>query len=51
MALRGKLIVLGKLIDPATILKEFGSESDDIELLAVIEEELQAIKEEQGEDG
>jgi len=50
MELRAKLISLSGLVDPGTILKMYGADIDDIELLAFVEEGIKKLelKEEDG---
>ena len=50
LELRAKLITLNGLVDSGTILRMYGADIDDIELLAFVEEEIKKLelKEEDG---
>ena len=50
MELRAKLMSLNGLVDSCTILKMYGADIEDIELLAFIEEAIKELKPEK-EDG
>lgn len=52
LRLRGRLINLGPLIGPEMVLKVYGATMEDIDLIEVIEDEMNAIdKERRGTDG
>ncbi|MCK4786206.1 MAG: hypothetical protein KAV87_20785 [Desulfobacteraceae bacterium] len=44
MELRAKLMSLNGLVDSGTILKMYGADIEDIELLAFIEEAIKELK-------
>ncbi len=51
MELRGLLVSLHPVVDPGTICRMYGADLDDLQLLAVIENELKAMAPKGSEHG
>ena len=51
MELRGLLVRLQPTVDSGTICRMFGADLDDLQLLAIVEDELRPEKEEDKGDG